>query len=309
MFINKIFDVKLNIDNVNIIFTKDINGAILELVERKFTNKCYLSVYILNINKILNRSLIETVQSDLNGLLEVCVQFEAECITYSTGETIMNVVANNTINNIMSLSNEYCDVVMKLNKNTLEFEKGQPLIIKVGKAKFDPVSDKININAYPFIPLIERQLFYKITTISDSVKEKLGEIRTNIDVEEERKKDISKAKNHKWDHFDKLVHPYKKDISKESIKKNTTVDVFDITELQDTIISYDSEINMSNRLICKYDTAETFIECDSFEIVYDVFKVYYLHLKLINDLATTYNTDALIEKNKNIFELYIKYKK
>ena len=77
MIIVKIFDIILNIDNINTIFSKDINSIIFELIKKKYVNKCYLGVYITNINKILNRSLIESDQSDLNGTFYTYIQFEA----------------------------------------------------------------------------------------------------------------------------------------------------------------------------------------------------------------------------------------
>lgn len=308
MIINKIFDVKLDIDNVNVIFVKNINEVIFELIEKQYINKCFLGVYILKINKILNRSVIEIDQSNLEGLMGVCIQFEATCITFSFREPIMDVTLKKIINNNMSLTNDYCNAFIKTDKIIPNYNKDQKIIIRVGKAKFDPGSNKIDINAYPFIPVIDKQMFYKLDNISKDVKEKLHEIKNNIDIEEKRKIDILKGKN-KWEYFDKLVHPYNKDITKDVIKKNVTEDILNIDKLENTIVSFDSNINMSTRLICKYESIDSYVECDSFEILYDMYKTYYLHLKLINDLATIYNDDKIIDDNKNLFELYIKYKK
>ncbi len=309
MIINKIFDVKLNINNINIIFSKDINAVILDLIDKKFTNKCYLEVYILKINKILNRSLIQTDQSDLNGLLFVCIQFEAECISYSNGEVILEMNIKNIINNSVSLTNEYCNGIIKMKKNIPNFIKGQNIPIKVGKAKFDPGSDKINVNACPFIPLVDKQVYYKLTLISDNTKEKLNDIILMINNEEELKKKILENKDNKWEYFSNMIYPFNKDLSNDKIKKNNCEDILNIDKLQNSIISYDPEINLSNRLICIYKDSPDYIECDSFEILYDIYKSYYLHINLINNLSKLYNTDSIINENKNVFDLYIKYKK
>ncbi len=306
MIINKIFDVKINIDNINIIFSKDINAVILDIITKKFINKCYLETYILKINSIVNRSLIETDPSNLNGLLYVCVQFEAECIVYSNGEVILGMTIKNIINNSISLTNDYCHGIIKMKKNITVFKKDQVIPVYVGKAKFDPGSDKITVNAYPFIPLIKDQVYYKITLISDETKEKLHDILNMINIEEEHKKTILSRKENKWDYFDNLVYPFNKDLSKG--KKNTE-DILNIDKLQNSIISFDPEINKSNRLIVKYDTANEYIESNSFEMLYDIYKTYYLHIQLINNLSEIYSTDAIINENKNIFELYSKYKK
>ena len=83
MKITKIFDITLNINNITDIFTKDINQKLLSLLNKKYKYKCYLSSYILKINKIINRSLLEFNQNDLNCSFNVSMSNPMFLVTCS----------------------------------------------------------------------------------------------------------------------------------------------------------------------------------------------------------------------------------
>ena len=57
MIIIKLFDVILNIKDVNILFAINKNQQIFELVKQKYSNICYLESYIIQINKIKFKEL------------------------------------------------------------------------------------------------------------------------------------------------------------------------------------------------------------------------------------------------------------
>lgn len=317
MIITKIFDIILNIDNINYIFSKDINSIILNLVKQKYVNKCYLGVFILDIVKILNRSLIESDQTDLNGLFYVFIQFEATCITYSQNDVILDMEIQENINNSIIVKNENIVAIIKTNKNAINFNKNQKIPIIVGKAKFTTGSSKITINSYPFIPIINNKItYYKMKNITSDDKEKLNELILNyINTEEEVKKNILKIKDNKWNHFANLIHPYKNNTSETILKNNKTMSLipFDNFEknINNKIISLNNQLDLSKGLVCVYaeDKINNYLEEENITVIYDIYKKYYLYLKLINDLSQMYNTDSLIADNNNIFELYIKYKK
>ena len=310
MQITKIFDVILNIDNINIIFSNNIEGQIFNLIEKKYLNKCYLESYIIKINKILNRSLIESNQNNLNCDFIVYIQFEAECIIYSQNEVILNMEIHENINNNIIAKNNYIVAMIKNNKDISFLKKGSKIPIIVGKAKFTTGSNKITINSYPFIPIINQSvIYYKINKITDDEKTQLNDnIIIYINIEEERKKKILEIKNNNWNYFNDLLYPYKNNKSDENIKKDKTVELLSYN-YEDSIIYFNQEINLSEKLISINKDTKNYLEDSSFNILYNLFKKYYLHLKLLNDLSEEYNSKDLIDKNINLFELYIKYKK
>ena len=310
MQITKIFDIILNIDNINIIFSNNIESQILNLIEQKYLNKCYLESYIIKINKILNRSLIESNQNNLNCDFIVYIQFEAECIIYSQNEVILNMEIHENINNNIIAKNNYIVAMIKNNKDISFLKKGSKIPIIVGKAKFTTGSNKITINSYPFIPIINQSvIYYKINKITDDEKNQLNDnIIIYINVEEERKKKILEIKNNNWNYFNNLLYPYKNNKSDENIKKDKTIELLSY-KYEDSIIYFNQEINLSEKLISINNDAKNYLEDRSFNILYNLFKKYYLYLKLVNDLSEEYNSKELIDKNMNLFELYIKYKK
>lgn len=311
MLITKIFDIILNIEDINIIFSNNIENNILNLLNQKYLNKCFLESYIININKILNRSLIESNQNDLNCSLTVCIQFEAECVIYNQNEVILDMEIQDNINNNIITKKDNIIAMIKNNTDMTIFKKGDKIPIIVGKAKFTTGSNKISINSYPFIPILNKNIiYYKINNITDNDKAQLYEsIIMYIEIEEKRKIEILKNKNHKWDYFSDLLYPYKNNKTKETIKSENCSDLLSFN-YENNIIYINDNINASEHLICiQKNNITNYLEEKSVLILYNLFKKYYLNLKLINDLSSIYDTEELIQENLNIFELYIKYKK
>ena len=181
----------------------------------------------------------------------------------------------------------------------------------VGKAKFTTGSNKITINSYPFIPITNKNIiYYKINEITENDKLQLQESIINyIEIEENKKLEILKNKNNKWNYFNDLLYPYKNNKNKDIIKTEKCIDLLSFN-YSNSIIYINDNINLSERLVCiQKNNITNYLEEKSILILYNLLKKYYLNLKLINDLSTQYNTDELIKKKSDIFELYIKYKK
>lgn len=317
MIINKVFDIILNITNINEIFNKDINSTIFNMVKQKYNGRCFLGVYIVDINRILNRSLIESNQSSLNGSFNIFIQFEGKCIIFSPNEIIFNMEVKDTINNIISCTSDHISAIIKLNKIDYDLKKGQIIPIIVGKFKCITGSDTIQINSYPFIPIVNnKKVFYKIGELSEDVLNKLNDfINDYINVEEEIKKSILNNANNKWEHFKELLYPFKTNKSDEIVKNSKYTDLTDLKKMSNSIIHLNNEVDLSYRLINLYETENEmntiteYIKEDDYIVIYDILKKYYLYLHSINQLASIYNTNEKIQKNENIFNLYIKYKK
>jgi hypothetical protein len=315
MIITKVFDIIFNINNINDLFNKDINQTILNLVKKKYNGKCFLGVYIIDVIKIINRSLIESNQSNLNGSFNIFIQFEGKCIIYNTNEIIFNMEVKDNINNIISCKGNNVSAIIKTNKINIDFKKGQLIPIIVGKAKFITGSEIIQINSYPLIPIIDnKQIYYKINEISDYIIEKLNESILNyINEEEEIKYNILKSKNNKWNYFSEFLYPYKINKSNDLVKKDNLVDLLELKNIQNSVLYLDNTLDLSKRLIYKYNHDDNnitdYIEDDTYLILYDILKKYYLYLKSINQLSLIYDTNEKIKLNENIFNLYIKYKK
>lgn len=317
MKITKIFDITLNINDINYIFTKDINQKLLSLIEKKYQNKCYLSSYIIKINKIINRSLLEFNQNDLNCSFNISIQFEADCLVFNKNEVILNMKIQEIVNNNLILKNtndsninEIIIALIKNNQDLSKFTKDDIIPIIVGKVKYSLGSDKITINAYPFIPIVSNVIYYQVTILNKQQLETLQEnIIPYIEHEEKIKKDIMNTKNNTWEYFKTLVYPY----VNTSNKKCKTINLLEVLnnseKYNNKIISFDDKYDISNCELCIYDDHESYININSYMMFYELCKKYYLYLKLINDLSINYNSEKLIKSNSQIFDIYTKYKK
>lgn len=309
MQITKIFDIILTIDNINILFSNNIESQIFNLIEQKYLNKCFLECFIIKINKIINRSLIESNQNDLNCSFSVCIQFEATCIIYNRNEVILNMRVKENVNNSIITEGNNIVAMIKNNKDTDFLKKGSIIPIIVGKAKFKTGSNKITINSYPFIPIHNDKIYYKINTISDADKIQLQENIINYIVNEENIQDnIIKTNKNIWNYFNDLLYPLKNNLSNESKKKNKHVDLLSFN-FENSIVFFNDEINLSEHLLCIDNTQDSYIEDSSYNILYNLLKQYYLYIKLLNELCIQYKSEDDINSNKDIFNLYIKYKK
>ena len=263
MKITKIFDITLNIDNINDIFTKDINQKLLSLIKKKYQYKCYLSSYVLQINKIINRSLLEFNQNDLNCSFNISIQFEAECLVFNKNEVILNMKIQEIVNNNLILKNtttsEINEIIIALIKNNQDlsiFSKDDIIPIIVGKVKYSLGSDKITINAYPFIPIISNIIYYQVTSLNKQQLELLQEtILPYIEYEEQIKNDLLKTKNNTWDYFKNLVYPYTNTNNTKS--KPTMINLMEVINNSDKynnkIIAFDEKYDISNCELCIYD--------------------------------------------------------
>jgi hypothetical protein len=319
MKITKIFDITLNIDNINDIFTKDINQKLLSLIKKKYQYKCYLSSYVLKINKIINRSLLEFNQNDLNCSFNISIQFEAECLVFNKNEVILNMKIQEIVNNNLILKNtttsEINEIIIALIKNNQDlsiFSKDDIIPIIVGKVKYSLGSDKITINAYPFIPIISNIIYYQVTGLNKQQLELLQEtILPYIEYEEQIKNDLLKTKNNTWDYFKNLVYPYTNTNNTKS--KPTMINLMEVINNSDKynnkIIAFDKKYDISNCELCIYDDHNSYVKINSYMSFYELCKKYYLYLKLINDLSINYNSEKEIKSNTKIFDIYNKYKK
>lgn len=336
MKITKIFDIILNINNINDIFTRDINQKLLSLIEKKYQNKCYLSSYILKINKIINRSLLEFNQNDLNCSFNISIQFEAECLVFNKNEVILNMKIQEIVNNNLILkntipfiknesdtntgnsndnnSNEIIISLIKNNPDLSIFKKDDIIPIIVGKVKYSLGSDKITINAYPFIPIISNIIYYQITPLNDQQFELLQEtILPYIKYEEQIKNDLLKTKNNNWNYFKNLIYPYANVKTTDKSSTHTMINLMEVVnnskKYNDKIITFDDRYDVSNCELCIYDDHNSYIKINAYMTFYELCKKYYLYLKLINDLSINYNSEKLIKSNSKIFDIYTKYKK
>ena len=215
-------------------------------------------------------------------------------------------------NTTTSEINEIIIALIKNNQDLSIFSKDDIIPIIVGKVKYSLGSDKITINAYPFIPIISNIIYYQVTGLNKQQLELLQEtILPYIEYEEQIKNDLLKTKNNTWDYFKNLVYPYTNTNNTKS--KPTMINLMEVINNSDKynnkIIAFDEKYDISNCELCIYDDHNSYVKINSYMSFYELCKKYYLYLKLINDLSINYNSEKEIKSNTKIFDIYNKYKK
>ena len=159
---------------------------------------------------------------------------------------IQEIVNNNLIlkNTTTSEINEIIIALIKNNQDLSIFSKDDIIPIIVGKVKYSLGSDKITINAYPFIPIISNIIYYQVTGLNKQQLELLQEtILPYIEYEEQIKNDLLKTKNNTWDYFKNLVYPYTNTNNTKS--KPTMINLMEVINNSDKynnkIIAFDEK--------------------------------------------------------------------
>ena len=70
-----------------------------------------------------------------------------------------------------------------------------------------------------------------------------------IEIEENKKLEILKNKNNKWNYFNDLLYPYKNNKNKDIIKTEKCIDLLSFN-YSNSIIYINDNINLSERLVC-----------------------------------------------------------
>ncbi len=143
-------NILLTIRDFSVLVTKDVNGAILNIVKNSYEHKCYQMKYIHSVNRILFRSNIEANQFDLCGSFNTNVVIEADCEYFVYQEALFDMkVIKKT--DIAVLKKDNAIALIRL-VDGVDVVEGEMYPIKIGKATMDVGNELIKINAIPFVP-------------------------------------------------------------------------------------------------------------------------------------------------------------
>lgn len=321
MIYTRILQKNITLTNVDDIYNTNINDLLLENLRNTFKNKCYKSSYILDINKILNRSDLNFNNKDLNASVNVVVQFEADVLEYDKYDIINNIKITAITEHKIICQSKYASIFIQ-NENILkDYTENQIIPIKVGICKYYIGENKISINAFPFIPLkeeIENYVYYKIPQLSDFQINELNNlfILDKIKEVELQKDNIKKEKNNRWDYFNDLLFPYKN--YKKNSKNIKNIDILDFTYFKETenIITIFPNQDLSERKLSvilltntktnnkKFGDESNAVSDNPITIFTGILTKYYKYINAINELSTTYKSDEVFKKNENIFNTY-----
>jgi hypothetical protein len=338
----------ITLDDPNIILSKNRDTMILNILKEKFEGKCYSSCYILNVIKIIRRSLIYC-NENLDANFNVNISFEAKVIVYQVNEIINNCeIIKKEQSGIIHGKTEYGGVQLNIQQNMAIFNTGEKTPIIVKNLRYNINQTEISILAIPFIPIEYDVIFYKTTNdlASDDydklkkLTEQIGELDNQIKKLDNQKlkifnffKDIIinyKLKDGKL--FDKFIKDLTTDNKLQKIIKDHTTTVINgllnelkTTKSNDYILfknynSYDSnycnKIDLSNLDeddILLFNSEMNLNMVIISESMYKILELY-LHENMRNkqtllNFVDSYPTFKDVEKSKNIWKLHLLLKK
>lgn len=328
MFTEKFIQTKTCIIDSNILYSPKIDDIILDNIRQRYVGICYKSCLIKEVTEIVRRSNFVCMYTRQNA------SFVCDVMVKVRGVVILNdmVLHNNTVKNIDKRGRLICtneDAVICVRPdivNTQTIRKNQIIPIIALKSQYKIGKSEITVVGIPWIPYIDRktknvfQIDFKKTTFLDS-------LISDLNAKEEEIKSIDKSVH---TFFLNLIYPYKtknlyttslkdKDVKemnlikfiKENKEKTYVISSPDFipgdkgTILLHTKIDTDNILNYNE---LKRTKNGMFSVENSDRVLGSYISKYIKYNNTIIQLCRTYSTMDLINKNKNLWDIYINHK-
>lgn len=325
MIIKKILETYLDLSDPKDMFSSNKDALLLTKLTEKFVGICYMSCYILSVNKIIRRSYIY-MKDTLDGGSNLSIKFEVTALIYNMNEIINGCkIIRKELNGIIHAKSDYAGIQISVPSNISIFKEGDVVPIIVKQVRYNVNQSAISILAMPFISVKKDHVMYKITEdITEEEKEELKDIIAQIQAEkkiiESLVKDDKKIYNFFYDLLNMNV-----DKTKEKLHH---INLFDILTMSNCIIykpvdSYDeylyyikhsvtklSDISQLTSVI-EYNTKDTsqkeiknIIDIRAYLAFSSILLNYLSNMQTIKDFITRYPTFKDIQMSKEVFKLY-----
>jgi hypothetical protein len=314
MIITKKITTSVDLLSPDAIFDPNIEKVILELLTKRYVGKCYKSMLIISILKIINRSTIKMASNRLDGGAFVDVTIELEGIVYSKGEILHNCKIIEITD--MDITAEHKTAGIKIQKDATSslfklLTVGQVIPIIVGMSRYIIDQNSISIIGVPYSPIPVPYRYYNITSeISLEETELIGKIFEMIHEEEKLHDKFKKDKTYEF--FRDLTYPYKTNQKFDSSEKASkyalhtlSLDLKNLLQLKDKVLVYPSEDNKilkrifttEKKSLDKISDEETIIDSSLYIALADIATKYLQYLIMLRGFVETYPT---VESNQKM---------
>lgn len=311
MLIKKTLETTLDLFQHDDIYCLDVEAMLIKKLTEKYANRCFKSMLILKILKILKKSSIHFEDNRLDGGAHIDVTFEAEGEVYTRGEVIHGCRIIEIQGNIIAAENKYAGIKLIHNdQNTipilkvLEVDHVIPIVVQ--RVAYNMYKSKISISGTPYIPIFTPVIWFDIQEgLTPDQTEKITKYLEIIATEEEEHKKISKEK--RYELFKNIMYPFKtlqqidkrKDftiLSMKPISIDTDPKKFlsSVLDIESGIITYpceDHRLNhrffYSNKKLSEENTKSS-IKATMFQVLSDILVNYSLYLRCLRGFVETY---------------------
>ncbi len=288
MYITKTIETTIDLFDSNDIYSADIDSVILNKLNARYKNVCYMGVLIQSVDSIVRRSCIRMVDDRIDGSAYVDVEFIVTCIILVHGEILHNCRINEI--KAYSIFAEHKIAIVKLQKESqdliskiLKIDQRIPFVVK--QVRYTISENKISVVATPFIPTVIESPYYVITDgLSEMEIEKLNILVSACNAEELLHVDITKKDQHGKIASDLELQPVKLDLQL-------------LSTIDEGIIHYPCEDERSNKRLfwnkknkMSQDLPIQQISSRLYPVIAEIYNKYLLYLLALRGFVETYNT-------------------
>jgi hypothetical protein len=308
MRIEKVLDTVIDISDPQEIYSADIKSIVLRKLKDRYVNKCFASIYILDVIEIMNMSPIMILTSRLDADGQVNVQFKVDGFVFIKGELIPDCkVIDINVTSIIMENNYMAVFVRRDPKNNITniLSTGDLMPICIESVRYSLNKDKISAIGTPFVPRPDPDYYMNIIgKMNDDEKEKIESIYKVVNDEERKHEDLKKRNEYKF--FIDILYPYKNKqqfklspIYKKYAFHEEKLDIDTIKNIKDGCVLYTHKESRHNKVIFvaskAIDHADiSAINTSAYSAFSTIYSRYLVFLQTLRKLVETYSikTDA-----------------
>jgi hypothetical protein len=303
MIIKKVQQTSIDLMTPDEIFHPDIDSLIMQKLSARYSGRCFQSIYILSIVKIIRISDIRMTITRLDGSASVDVEYEVEGLILNPGDVLHGCKIIEIHNNAITAEHMY--VGIKLQKNVTNkisqiLQVGQIIPVIVQKVRYIPNQKNISMIATPYVPTTNEDPIYRIkSALTPNEVDKLGMFADQIDAELKLHDSIKHGKSYIF--FQDLMYPYKNKrtpFAEDMGMKPVALDLKSLIDIASGIVIMSSADHLSNRRVFWSKHTNVTDELQSVDI--DMYPVsanylnrYLSYLQTLRGFVETYTGDSI----------------
>jgi DNA-directed RNA polymerase subunit E'/Rpb7 len=323
MLITKVLETSVDlIDPNSEIYAPDLESIILNILKNRYVGKCYNSILIVEIKKIIKKSLRKFVDNRLDGGASVDVCFEVEGHVFSTGEILHGCSIVETLNNAITAENKYAGIKLQKNQHnettsnkilqSLSQKQIIPIIIQ--NVRYNLNKPKVSIIGSPYTPVYNKFVMINIVEgLNPAQFEKISYLLNQIKIEEELHLQYTKGTEDKrYTLFKSIMYPFKSlqkiDQSKEFTNWKMKPISFDLNNKKDednftkeileissgTIVYPDEDHKLNRRMFYSPDEIKSnfhlSVDANLYSVLSDILYKFLLYMIGLRGFLETYQT-------------------
>lgn len=334
MIIKRILETYMDISDPKDIFSPNRDNMIMDKLVEKFVGVCYMSCFIVKINKVIRRSYIY-MKDTLGGDAYTNVMFEVDAIVYQVNEIINGCkIIKKEPNGIIHGKSDHAGIQLSIQPNMSIFKEGDVVPVIVKRVRYNVNQTAVSVLAVPFIPMIVDPIYYNIHgVLSKQQTDELKYIIDQINTEDQKINNLNANDKKIYKFFADLINtdaPNNVDI--KNIKKININNILDLKsgliyrldnkyddpniyyseskELTFNLESISEEPHSSDSIIKKSPPKINNVIDESIYIAfYSILIKYLTNLQSLQNFIIQYPTFTSVQNSKEIWKMYSMLKK